>query len=321
MTDIQAVWAKFLNLFQNELRWTTSTAQHSHNQRGSRSPSSARSPPPPSSSPHSPSGGTKARGTTGPGGNGGGGQSGSGMTGIRADSPHSLSSSPSSTHSSTTMTITGDLQPVAIPLFSTDCCFIYQTIHDLVLVACCPLPPTPSTASATVTRIPFSLPGRRQPSLSRGGSVPGSPGGSSLLDSQEIQRQRPVPELAFSTATGLHTSYHGTIEFLGQLVTALERYLVPNHQGGLGAAGSGGRPGLTAAGTTKSRAGSGSNAALSAELVQVNTGVVYEILEECMVSKSIWQIIQLYKLCYMRPLTYNRAVISCIGVIRVWDTH
>ncbi|OAQ29928.1 hypothetical protein K457DRAFT_31955 [Linnemannia elongata AG-77] len=49
-----------------------------------------------------------------------------------------------------------------------------QTIHDLALVACCPLPPTPSIASATVTRIPFSLPGRRQPSLSRGGSVPGS---------------------------------------------------------------------------------------------------------------------------------------------------
>ncbi|KAF9133127.1 hypothetical protein BGX30_012415 [Mortierella sp. GBA39] len=285
VTDIQAVWAKFLDLFQNELRWTTSTALLSHNQQGSRSPSAARSPPPPSSSPHSSSGGTKGRGTTGPSGNGGGGRSGSGMAGIRADSPrlgHSLSSSPSSTHSPGTEAITGDLQPVAIPLFSTDCCFIYQTIHDLVLVACCPLPPTPSTASATVTRIPFSLPGRRQPSLSRGGSVPGSPGGTSLLNSQEIQMQRPVPELAYSTAAGLHTSYHGTIEFLGQLITALERYLVPSQKGALGAAGSGGRPGLTTAAITKSKAGFTSNTTLSAELVQLNTGIVYEILEECM---------------------------------------
>ncbi|OAQ29926.1 hypothetical protein K457DRAFT_18774 [Linnemannia elongata AG-77] len=285
VTDIQAVWAKFLDLFQNELRWTTSAAQHPRDQQGLRSPSTARSPPPPSSSPHSSTEGTKGRGTTGTGGNGGGGRSGSGMAGIRADSPHlghSPSSSPSPTPSSGTNAITGDLQPVAIPLFSTDCCFIYQTIHDLVLVACCPLPPTPSIASATVTRIPFSLPGRRQPTLSRGGSVPGSPGGSSLLDSQEIQRQRPIPELAFSTAAGLHTSYHGTIEFLGQLITALERYLVPSQQGALGTAGSRGKPGLTAAATTKSKAGSGSNMTLSAELVRLNTGIVYEILEECM---------------------------------------
>lgn len=102
------------------------------------------------------------------------------------------------------------------------------------------------------------------------------------MDSQEIQRQRPVPELAFSTAAGLHTSYHGTIEFLGQLITALERYLVPSQQGALGTAGSGARPGLTATATTKSKAGSGSNTTLSAELVRLNTGIVYEILEECM---------------------------------------
>lgn len=285
MTDIQAVWAKFLDLFQNELRWTTSTSQQSRSQQGSRSPNAARSPPLHSSSPHSSSGGPKARGTAGPGVAGGGGRSGSGMASARADSPH-LGHSPSPTHSSGSITaITGELQPVATPLFSPDCCFIYQTIHDLILVACCPLPPTPSTASATVTRIPFSLPGqRRQPSLSHSSSVPSSPGGSSLLDSQEYSKQRSVPELAYSTAVGLHTSYHGTIEFLGQLIVALERYLVPNQLGVLGReAGAGGRLGASGAANTMNKGGPASSATLSTELLQLNTGIVYEILEECMV--------------------------------------
>ncbi|KAG9071592.1 hypothetical protein KI688_005805 [Linnemannia hyalina] len=70
--------------------------------------------------------------------------------------------------------------------------------------------------------------------------------------------------------------------FLGQLITALERYLVPSWQGTLGVAGSGGRPRVTTAATTKSKAGSASSTTLSAELVQLNTGIVYEILEECM---------------------------------------
>ncbi|KAF9096988.1 hypothetical protein BGX23_010031 [Mortierella sp. AD031] len=288
--DIQTVWAKFLDLFQHELRWTTSTTANHQHQQSPHSPNASRSPPPPalSSTPQS-SGGPKARATTG----GGGSRPGSGMAGIRADSPHlgSTAALPPSTPSlASGIILTGDLQPVAIPLFSTDCCFIYQTLNDLVLVACCPLPPTPSTASATVTRIPFSLPGRHHhhhshASTHGGGSTPGSPG-SSLLDSQlHQQQQRPVPELAFSSAAGLHSSFHGTIEFLGQLITALERYLVPSQQSSIGAAGAGvaGKPGQTAtAKTTKSKTGSNVAMGLSAEAVQLNTGIVYEVLEECM---------------------------------------
>lgn len=101
-------------------------------------------------------------------------------------------------------------------------------------------------------------------------------------------RQRPVPELAFSTAVGLHTSYHGTVEFLGQLIVVLERYLVPSQLGALrGASGAGGRPGAVGVAHTNSKAGSASSTTLSAELVQLNTGIVYEILEECMVREIL----------------------------------
>ncbi|KAG0274955.1 hypothetical protein BGZ95_009312 [Linnemannia exigua] len=61
--------------------------------------------------------------------------------------------------------------------------------------------------------------------------------------------------------------------FLGQLITALERYLVPKRQqGSLG----------TAATNTKSKTGSALTEILSAELIQSNNGIVYEILDECM---------------------------------------
>ncbi|KAF9145300.1 hypothetical protein BG015_011941 [Linnemannia schmuckeri] len=72
------------------------------------------------------------------------------------------------------------------------------------------------------------------------------------------------------------------IEFLGQLIMALERYLIPNQHGDLGTTGTGGRSGPTAAATTKSKARSAASTVLSAELVQLNTGIVYEVLEECM---------------------------------------
>ncbi|KAG0374336.1 hypothetical protein BGX24_010526 [Mortierella sp. AD032] len=39
---------------------------------------------------------------------------------------------------------------------------------------------------------------------------------------------------------------------------------------------------MTAAATTKGKTGSASTVILSAELVQLNTGIVYEILDECM---------------------------------------
>ncbi|KAF9933903.1 hypothetical protein FBU30_004071 [Linnemannia zychae] len=271
--DIQAVWANFLDLSLNELHWSTTTPHSHRHQQNSRSPNATRSPPPHASSPHSATGSTTGTGN----------RSASGMAVIRADSP--LSSS--------IATGFGDSRPVAKPLFAADSCFIYQTIHDIVLVACCPAPPTPSTASATVTRIPYSLPGRRHPPSSRGGSVPRSPGGSSLLDSQqELPKQIPVPELAFSTAGGLYTSYHSVIEFLDQLITALDRYLVPDQHGSPGTTGqrtmstrtptSNTHTVLAATAATKSKSGSLLNAILSAELVQLNTGIVYEILEECM---------------------------------------
>ncbi|KAK3830286.1 MAG: hypothetical protein J3R72DRAFT_496032 [Linnemannia gamsii] len=127
-----------------------------------------------------------------------------------------------------------------------DCCFIYQPFRDLVLVACCPFSPTPSTASADITRIPFSLPGRRHPSSSS------SSHGSAL----EV-----------------------LVEFLEQLITALERYLIPNQQHG--------SLGMAAAATTKIKTRSASTEILSAELVQLNTGIVYEILDECMIAISL----------------------------------
>ncbi|KAF9907124.1 hypothetical protein EC991_011264 [Linnemannia zychae] len=76
------------------------------------------------------------------------------------------------------------------------------------------------------------------------------------------------------------------IEFLGQLITALDHFLVPNQQGSLGSANTGGRSGTATAAAnataTKSKTRSASTAGLSVELVQLNTGIVYEILEECM---------------------------------------
>jgi hypothetical protein len=72
------------------------------------------------------------------------------------------------------------------------------------------------------------------------------------------------------------------------LITALCHYLVPSQERSLGSAVAGGKPkpamSTANATATNSKSASASNAGLSAELIQLNTGVVYEILEECMVS-------------------------------------
>ncbi|KAF8951408.1 hypothetical protein BGZ46_003994 [Entomortierella lignicola] len=107
------------------------------------------------------------------------------------------------------------------------------------------------------------------------------------------QQQYQRPELAFSTAAGLHVSLHGTIEFLAQLVKALERYLL-NNSGSSGS--SGGNNDNSRAGprrvsqtissataaTSTNLPSSVSGLVLSAELIQLNVGIVYEVLDECM---------------------------------------
>ncbi|KAI1317608.1 hypothetical protein EDD11_008178 [Mortierella claussenii] len=113
-------------------------------------------------------------------------------------------------------------------------------------------------------------------------SSSGTPVGS-LRTSQALK-----PELAFSTATAFHVSLHGMVEFLEQLVKAFERYLLNKNSNAGPAAGGG-------AGTRKSSMVSKPNGSatatasissptprLSAKLVQLNTGLVYEIVDECM---------------------------------------
>ncbi|KAF8928442.1 hypothetical protein EDD21DRAFT_22589 [Dissophora ornata] len=173
-----------------------------------------------------------------------------------------------------------DRQSFGRPLYSRDCCFVYCASNDLVLVACCPLPPTPATTSAAVTRIPLSLPGHPI-SKPAGASLPGH---SDIHPATPLSLQHQRPELVFSTAAGLHVSLHGTIEFLGQLVRALERYLLSSSS----SSGAGSRKTTSASPigihpkSSTSVSVTSSSTLLSAEVVQQNVGIVYEILDECM---------------------------------------
>ncbi|KAF9166900.1 hypothetical protein BGX21_004547, partial [Mortierella sp. AD011] len=116
----------------------------------------------------------------------------------------------------------------------------------------------------------------------------------SPIASQQLQYQK--PELAFSTAAGLHVSLHGMVDFLAQLVKALERYLLSTNSrrgSGSGSNSSGAGPrrvsqtistgaNASMATTASSLSSSASDLVLSAELLQLNIGIVYEILDECM---------------------------------------
>ncbi|KAF9092730.1 hypothetical protein BGX27_001732 [Mortierella sp. AM989] len=131
---------------------------------------------------------------------------------------------------------------------------------------------------------------------------------SSTAHQHHQQQQHQRPELAFSTAAGLHLSLHGIIEFLAQLVKALERYLLSNNgssynsiPGGNSSSNSGAGPRRasqtsstgsklatsTSATAATSTSTSASGQVLSTELVQLNVGIVYEILDECMVRTRI----------------------------------
>ncbi|KAI8353122.1 hypothetical protein B0O80DRAFT_75807 [Mortierella sp. GBAus27b] len=270
--DVRKVWATFLDLFQSEHRWTPSRSQLAPDSNSDTS------------------------------------QRNSAAAATRTPSPSSV----------TTARQQGSF---GRPLYSTDCCFVYHTTNDLVLVACCPLPPTPSTSSSTKTRIPLSLPGQPAPkpapsSASKTAALTSSSGSDvntnpSTQDStsasqhthrdsqgqvaqQQQQQQQQRPELAFSTAVGLHVSLHGMVEFLGQLVKAMERYLLHTDSGRTSEAGPRRTSLAPSSGAQKSSTSQSAGASsstesptsLSADLVQLNSGIVYEILDECMVSSG-----------------------------------
>ncbi|KAG0368054.1 hypothetical protein BC939DRAFT_328829 [Gamsiella multidivaricata] len=283
-SDIQKVWSSFLDLLQNKHRWVPSSQSHPDHRRREYEKQGQRSEPRRLSvqkSAASGSGSIRATGTSSP---------------LDAN----VSSSPS-------LGLTDDpYRHLARPLYARDgICFIYHTTNDLVFVACCPAPLSPTIASSTVLRIPSSLPGQRQghhqssTSTSLSSSRLGSPtpelvssklsaSSSRPPDAQHLVQQQQIPELAFSVApaVGLHISLHGIIEFLGQLVKALERYLLEPSGSGSGST----RKGTSAAGaqstftssSSQSKSAVSRSAALSAKSVQSNIGIVYEILDECM---------------------------------------
>ncbi|KAF9945972.1 hypothetical protein BGZ70_003471 [Mortierella alpina] len=84
----------------------------------------------------------------------------------------------------------------------------------------------------------------------------------------------------------MNTSWHGMIEFLIQLVKALERYLLSQ-----GSPETGSKRFSSASPLAARSASSAYSSAktfttarktLSAEIVQRNSGIVYEVLDECM---------------------------------------
>ncbi|ORZ05691.1 hypothetical protein BCR41DRAFT_361561 [Lobosporangium transversale] len=165
------------------------------------------------------------------------------------------------------------------PLYSRYCCYIYYTTEDLLLVACCPLPHTPSTSSMTITSIPALLPGQGQSTTKVNASINDLTTSTQLIPrTDDTQTHQNRPELAFSTAARLQLSLHGTIEFLSQLVKTLERLLLTdsNNHSNLSRATMQPyikvEPAISSTGHRK----------LTAEVVQLNTGIVYEILDECL---------------------------------------
>ncbi|CAO3563742.1 unnamed protein product [Mortierella alpina] len=269
--DIQEVWAIFLDLLQSETRWTPFRSQL-HPDRDTDHLDRQKSPPP--QSPPSPQGPAAAGARTGSG-SGSGSGSGAKVRTTHADAENGTKSK----------------EPCSVsrPLFSQDSCFIYKAVNDIVLIACCPLPPTPSTASSTVTRIPSALPGQHGASSNIHASMADLTSSASSLQSDATQSRQQQPrrqDLAFSTATALNTSWHGMIEFLTHLVKALERYLLSQGAPETGSKRfSSASPLATQSSSsayTSAKSSMTARKTLSADIVQLNSGIVYEVLDECM---------------------------------------
>ncbi|KAF9924495.1 hypothetical protein BGZ67_009223 [Mortierella alpina] len=74
----------------------------------------------------------------------------------------------------------------------------------------------------------------------------------------------------------MDTTWHGMIEFLNQLIKALERYLLSQGTPETGAKRlSSAQPSAYSSSTTARKT-------LSADIVQLNSGIVYEVLDECL---------------------------------------
>lgn len=264
--NIQEIWATFLDLFQQEQHWTPLRNQL-HPDRDTVSP---------------------------------GGSTTSLSNSSRSDSDKqlpSLSSSSSIAGMASTRQVfprqtkgghqanPSQLLPatVSTPLFSKDTSFIYRIVNDLVLVACCPPPPTPATLTSNITRIPQPIPGQPKSRTSAPSSSVSSLQGDLTLLSQEKEDKQPN-KLAFTNSTSLQVSLHHTVEFLVFLIKAMERYLLSEIKGGGNRASVSPpqRPSsqFTPGGPRKS----GALPIFSADLVRLNSGVVYEILDECLVN-------------------------------------
>ncbi|KAF9954724.1 hypothetical protein BGZ72_004332 [Mortierella alpina] len=84
----------------------------------------------------------------------------------------------------------------------------------------------------------------------------------------------------------MSTTWHGMIEFLTQFIKALERYLLNSGTLGPGSK----RLSFGSASAAQSSSSTSSSAKslatpkriLSADIVQHNSGIVYEVLDECM---------------------------------------
>lgn len=267
-TNIQEVWATFLDLFQKEQHWTP-LRQQLHPDRNTVSPGGSTSSlssvsrslasdrPSPTLSPSS---------------------SAAGMASVRQDSPRQLKGAPQQNPS--------QLLPatVSTPLFSKNTSFIYKIVNDLVLVACCPPPPTPATLTSSITRIPQPIPGQqtsRTPTPSSSSSLQGV----TLLQGKEDKQPN---KLAYTNSASLQVSLHHTVEFLVFLTKAMERYLLGENSSGANRA--------SVSPTQRRSSGqfapgglgkSGASPILSADRVQLNSGIVYEILDECLVGNCL----------------------------------
>ncbi|KAG9320404.1 hypothetical protein KVV02_005222 [Mortierella alpina] len=263
-TDIQKVWATFLDLLQSETRWTPFRSQL-HPDRDTDHLDRQKSPPP--QSPPLPLGSAP-----------GGARTGSASASVSAPDVRARTTLTDSKNAAEST----EFCSAARPLFSQDLCFVYKAVNDIVLIACCPLPPTPSTASSTVTRIPNALPGQHAAPSNINYPLADLTSSASSLQTdatgpRQMQPQR--HDLAFSTATAMNTTWHGMIEFLNQLIKALERYLLSQGTPETGAKRlSSAQP--SAYSTAKSSTTAGKT--LSADIVQLNSGIVYEVLDECL---------------------------------------
>ncbi|KAF9428869.1 hypothetical protein BGZ94_000701 [Podila epigama] len=109
------------------------------------------------------------------------------------------------------------------------------------------------------------------------------------------EKQTASHALSFSNHTSLQVSLHHVIEFLVFLTKAMERYLLSSDNSGVtGQQGTSRRSSVTsptlqtsatgasASGTRRSSTTKQTVPGLSAALIQLNSAIVYEILDECL---------------------------------------